>query len=128
MSLRSFACLAALCALGACAGSNVTALCADPSAKLIFVHVFSGTSGAAVGSGATLVVRSGAYTDSVVAPSTSQADTAALAAADRPGYYVVSVRKSGFLTWTRDSVLVDKPSVCNNPTPVSLNALLQVQN
>ena len=127
MSLRSFACLAALCAISACAGSNVTALCADPSAKLIFVHVFNGTSGAPVGSGATLVVRSGAYTDSVVAAS-SAADTAALAAADRPGYYVVSIRKTGFLTWTRDSVLVDKPSFCNNPTPVSLNAQLQVQN
>ena len=128
MSLRSFACLAALCAISACAGSNVTAHCADPSAKLIFVHVFSAASGEAVGSGATLVVRSGAYTDSVVAPSSPQADTAALAAADRAGYYVVSVRKTGFINWTQDSVLVDKPAFCDNATPVSLNAQLQVQN
>jgi hypothetical protein len=128
MSLRSFACFISLSMLGACAGSNVTAHCADPSPKLIFVHVFNGTSGAPAGSGATLVVRSGTYSDSVVAPTSSQADTAALAAGDRPGVYVVSVRKTGFIKWTHDSVIVDKPSFCANPTPVSLSAQLQVLN
>ena len=128
MSRLPHICLALSLGLAACGGSNVAALCADPSPKLIFVHVFDGSTGTPSGSGATLVVRSGAYTDSVVAPSSTQADTAALAAGNQPGFYVVTVRKAGFLNWTKDSVLVDKPAVCANPTPVSLSASLQVHN
>lgn len=96
------------------------------SAVYIFaiqVYVQDSVSRAMTASGAQLIVRDGAYTDSVSFNQPGTDSQPLEAAGERPGTYTVTVRKSGYQDWTRSNVQVSKGE-CHVQT-VTLTSLLQ---
>ena len=91
----------------------------------IEVTVQDSVTGAPSASGAQLIVRDGAYADTVmVSGNSADPDREVLrAAGERPGLYTVTVRKAGFLPWERTSVVVTADE-CHVRT-VALTARLQ---
>ncbi len=89
----------------------------------INVYVRDAASGASTAAGATVVARSGAYTDSVTVPAPLTYDFPVSLALERPGYYVVTVRKAGYRDWSQSSVRVSADK-CHVHT-VTLTASLQ---
>ena len=91
----------------------------------VSVSVRDSTTGAFAASGAKLVVRDGAYADSVSLPATPGAtDAMSLGGAgERPGVYSLTVTKPGYRDWVKTGVRVTKGD-CHVNT-VALTALLQ---
>ena len=89
------------------------------------VYVKDSLTGSAIASGASLVVRDGAFTDSVSHPSGTPELNAfpLLTAGERAGTYQISVSKPGYLQWSRSNVRITANECHVNP--VSVTALLQ---
>src|SRR5690349_5897889 len=102
--LRLLASVVSLVLLGC--HQNAPELCEGPHWS-IEVQVQDSVSGAWIGSGATLIVSDGVYADTSYFPPGAFADSVAIGAGDsRPGLYLVTVRRSGYLDWRRDNVRV----------------------
>jgi hypothetical protein len=89
------------------------------------VYVKDSLTGAAVASGASLVVRDGVFKDSVSHPSGRPELNALplLTAGERAGTYQISVSKPGYLPWSRSNVRITANECHVNPA--SVTALLQ---
>lgn len=96
--------------------------CDSLGAYAVNVEVQDSATGASIVRGATLVVRDGAYADSMRMESDMPPVLAA--AAERPGIYEVLVRRPGYQTWTREGVRVRRGGRCNALQPVRLVAKL----
>lgn len=89
-------------------------------AVAVHITAVDSLSGANATPGSTMVIRDGAYSDSVVAPELAPAMGLGV---ERTGTFDVTVRKPGYRTWTKTGVRVDGGE-CNVKT-VSLLARLQ---
>jgi hypothetical protein len=93
-----------------CADNPV--VCTGEEGFAITVHVRDASTGEPAALSATLVVREGAYADSMtgtqIEPSLFSIQLEA--ARDRPGTYDILVRKAGYQTWFRRRVRVDRSS------------------
>jgi hypothetical protein len=91
----------------------------------LHVSVQDSVTGAPTASGAQLIARDGAYADTATVPPAAPNPDAwvLLAAGERPGVYVVTVRKAGFATWERTGVEVTADEC--HVRPVALTARLQ---
>lgn len=111
----------------ACGDSVSGPACTDIARASVAVTVEDSITGAPIASGATLVVRDGAFVDSVSFPAGQlNADSWALATPnsyERPGTYDVTVRRAGYLQWEREDVTVRR-ATCGVATVV-LRARLQ---
>jgi hypothetical protein len=118
--------LSAAVSLTACRELSTTEGC-PPVALLpaVQVEVRSATSGAALASGSTGVVRDGAYVDSL-RPFASHGDTLMSlgAAPNRPGTYDVTVEHPGYASWHESAVEV-AANACGVGQPVRLEARLE---
>ena len=93
----------------------------------INVNVKDSVSGAFTASGARLVVRDGAYADSMEVPA-NRPDLDAFGlhvGFERTGLYSVTVRKPGYQDWMRTNIGVGRRGDCEKLRAVSLTALLQ---
>lgn len=98
--------LAAFCISGC--GSEPTVCTAEPQFAVV-VKVRDAATGEPAALGATLVIREGQYADSATGTYTgADQEFAAFigAAVERPGTYDVTVRKTGYQTWTRQQIAV----------------------
>lgn len=88
-------------------GLRVCDLGAHPSVTVV---VRDSLTGAGIASGATLVVRDGAFADSTSHPADDpRFDDISLSTPrsyERPGVYSLEVRRAGYADWTRHSVRV----------------------
>lgn len=73
--------------------------------------------------GATLIARDGAFQDSVTIPLASFDELPVELAGSRAGTYSVTVRKNGYLDWTKNGVVVSNAGC--GIDPVTLTAKLQ---
>jgi len=87
------------------------------------VTVVDSITGAPTGSGATVVARDGAYTDSSTRAANGSAAAPFALAGERSGTYSLTVRKSGYTDWLKSGIQVKK-AVCG-VTPVVVLAKLQ---
>ena len=95
-----------LLALAACGRiSDFPVDCPDIVPVAVRVAAQDSITGANVTPGATLVLRDAAYSDSVVAPPVV---TLVGLGGNRAGTYAVTVRQSGYLTWTKTEVKVEE--------------------
>jgi hypothetical protein len=112
--------------LAACSDFSGTGGC-PPVALVpaVQVEVRSATSGAALASGSTGVVRDGVYADSL-RPSAWHGDTLVSlgAAPNRPGTYDVTVEHPGYSSWHESAVEV-VANACGIGRPVHLEARLE---
>jgi hypothetical protein len=119
-------CLILLAAVG-CSGSpeSTSPVCTLEFRYGLSVYVNDSLTGTAIASGASLVVRDGAFKDSVSHPSGRPELNAfpLLTAGERAGTYQISVSKPGYLPWSRSSVRITANECHVNP--VSVTALLQ---
>jgi hypothetical protein len=126
MSTISTLILAPLVALG-CGESVTGPVCNLVARASVAVTVEDSITGAPIAAGATLIVRDGAFVDSVSFPAGQlNADTWALATPnsyERAGTYDVTVRRDGYLQWEREDVEVRRAR-CGVSTVV-LRARLQ---
>jgi hypothetical protein len=114
-------------ALGAATGCsspmNDGIVCPDIFIPGLAVTVVDSASGAGVAAGATVIARDGAFADSTARPATGS-DTAPFSLAGRAGAYSLTVRKSGYGTWTKNGIQVVNQDACFVKT-VSVTAKLQ---
>lgn len=119
--------------IGALTAFSLTAVaCSDPStcnlsaAFGVNVLVQDSASGGFAASGARLLLRDGAYGDSMEVPSNRpDLDQASLfGALERPGVYTVTVRKANYQDWMRTNVGVTAGGC--HVHPASLTARLQL--
>jgi hypothetical protein len=106
-----------------CAGCSIVTpdVCTSIFVSGINVRVQDAATGAPIAKDARLLVTDGAYSDSSYAPVLN--DSAPLSAAgERAGVYSLTVRKAGYVTWTRSGVEVTKDAC--HVRPVSLTATL----
>ncbi len=90
----------------------------------IVVRVVDSVSSADAAAGATVVIRDGAYVDSLPAPPDQSFPGASFAGAgERAGTYTVTVTKAGYRPWARNGVVVTR-NECHVNT-VQLEARLQ---
>jgi hypothetical protein len=119
-------CLTLIAALG-CSGppGSTSPVCTMEYRYGLSVHVKDSLTGAAIASGASLVVRDGAFKDSVSHPGGRPELNAfpLVTAGERAGTYQISVSKPGYLPWSRSNVRVTANECHVNP--VSVTALLQ---
>lgn len=88
---------------------NEPTVCTANSVFAVTVNVRDGATGEPAAFGATLVLRDGQYADSVTGVYSGPSEFSAShigAAMDRPGTYDVTVRKTGYRTWTLSQVAV----------------------
>lgn len=104
--------------IGACATDQI--VCTASFAYGISVQVQDSVSGAAAASGARLVLRDGAYVETV---DQSLGGVSLSGAGERPGLYSVTVEKTGYHDWTRTNVRVTADEC--HVQGVSLTARLQ---
>lgn len=119
----AFAAVAIL--LGGCDALSNEVICTAILVYGIRVTVQDSVSGAPVASGAQLIARDGAYADTASFPA-NQPNFDGLplqAAPERPGTYIVTVRKTGFGDWVRN-VTVVREDECHVRS-VELTARLQ---
>ena len=76
-------------------------ICTSSFLMGLHVSVQDSLTGAPAASGAMLIARDGAYSDTATVPfGNEDPDRGMLmAAGERPGTYIVTVRKDGYLTW-----------------------------
>ena len=119
-----------LLALAAC--ETESTVLPEPDCDLValsalMVGVQDSVSGAGIAAGSTIVVKDGAFVDSlVVAPNRTDLNNAQVHPAnvfERAGTYDITVRRSGYATWTRSGVSVTRGR-CHVQT-VSVTARLQ---
>ena len=113
--------LAAMLALAACERGSNPMVCSDPYIpRSVSVTVQDSVTGANVTPGATLVLHGSTYVDSVVA----QPGAAETSVGYGAGTFTLTVRQSGYLTWTKTGVKVEKRGECDAWT-VQLTARLK---
>lgn len=115
------------CALLMCAGCSLISapVCDGEFVSAVNVRVVDSASGAMAASGAQLLVRDGAFADSMSLPA-NRTDLDALslhAAGERAGTYAVTVRKDGYRDWTQANVQAERDAC--HVTKISLTALMQ---
>jgi len=113
---------AALLTVAACERGPAFSACSLPYIPpALSVTVQDSVTGANVTPGATVVISNGAYTDSVVAGPVG----VAVSVGGGAGTYTVTVRQSGYQSWTRAGVKVESdPAQCGART-LDLTARLQ---
>jgi hypothetical protein len=108
-----------LLAAAACDGLSTPRFCpavVQPSAQVTVQDSLAGTN---ITPGATVVLRSGAYVDSVVAqPLVTSVDVGT-----RAGTFTLTARQSGYQLWTRTGVRVEQGGC--GPQTVELTARLR---
>ena len=116
--------LTLLAAVG-CSASPSSPGCTMEFRYGLSVYVKDSLTGTSIASGASLVVRDGAFKDSVSHPSGAPELNALplLTAGERAGTYQVSVSKPGYLPWSRSNVRITANECHVNPA--SITALLQ---
>lgn len=104
-------------------------VCLNIALPSVSVRVRDAATGAFIASGSTLVVTDGAFTDSTAFPAdTPHLNALSLAtpeSQERPGNYLVTVRRPGYQTWERANVLVTQ-GACHVRT-VNLTANLTAE-
>ncbi len=113
----------AVLALAACDRFSDPVVCAGVIAPAVQVTVQDSVTGANVTPGATLVLRNATVVDSVTAPTDQPGLTAMGVGGNRTGTFILTVRRTGYQTWTKADVKV-KDGPCGAQT-VNLTALLQ---
>ena len=101
----------ALLLVSALGCSKSPTVCLGIGGFAITAVVRNASTGSPEAYGATLIVRDGPFADSVTGVYTGASEVNATlleAALDRPGPYDVTVRKSGFETWSREDIAVDQ--------------------
>ena len=123
------ACAPALLVLAAsaCDLTDSDVICTSNIVWGLHVTVQDSVTGAPTASGARLIARDGAYADTTSQPiGHANPDSGILIAAEeRPGFYTVTVEKSGFLTWERAGVVVTMDDYDCHVIPVNLVARLR---
>ena len=94
-----------LLALAACAEISDPVACPAYIPSALQVTVQDSVTGANVTPGATLVLRDGAYADSVTAPPIV---SAVGLGPNRAGTFTLTVRQSGYQTWTKTGIEVEE--------------------
>ena len=124
MKLGLSALMAGVLVSGSCSQpAAVSVICPDIFVFGLNVSVVDSVTGAGTGSGATVIARDGAYTDSTTrAANGSDVATFGLAG-ERAGTYAVTVRKAGYQSWLRSGIQVAKAEC--GVTPVAVTARLQ---
>lgn len=97
-------------ALSGCSDTPSQLVCSEYAAAAITAYVQDSVSLMWLASGATLVVQDGAFLDSLTVPA-GLADQNALPLStpgsyERPGMYLVTVRRPGYADWVKASVVV----------------------
>ncbi len=102
--LRAALAAAALAlAAGACKSDTPT-FCTESAPPAVTVTALDSVTGAMINAGTSLIIRDGAFVDSVVgAPGPLQTIAAGV---ERPGRYQVTVRRPGYAVWRRENVRV----------------------
>ncbi|HEX5724585.1 MAG TPA: hypothetical protein VFX98_03920 [Longimicrobiaceae bacterium] len=97
---------AALLMLGAaaCSDDSLGTICLGYVHPSVEVTAQDSVTGQIVTPGASLIIREGAFVDSVMAPPPV---TSIAAGSNRPGTYQVTVRRPGYQVWRREGVRVD---------------------
>ncbi|MDQ6717851.1 MAG: carboxypeptidase-like regulatory domain-containing protein [Gemmatimonadota bacterium] len=103
------------CSAPAGGGTYCTALFAFG----ISVSVVDSATGVPAAAGATVIASEGSYADSVVVPSGGSPTIPIGLAGERAGTYTVTVRKSGYKTWTKGDVAVTKDECHVKGVPVT---------
>jgi hypothetical protein len=111
--------IALLLALAACDRTSDLLVCPPYVGNSVVVTVQDSVTGANVTPGASVVASNAAYSDSVVAPPTATAVYAGYGS----GTFTVTVRQSGYLTWTKTGVKVEDDGCA--PLTVPLTARLR---
>jgi len=111
--------LATLSMAAACAMDTTGDDCTSILPFSIVAYVTDSVTGRPAAQGATLVAVDGAFTDSVVgafsgSDATTRTDLAL--ALQRPGTYIVTVRKPGYASWEQRAVALQFDR-CGKPTP-----------
>lgn len=106
--------------LAACPNPMDGGVCTTEARTAVSVEMRDGRTGAALTGPATLAVREGAFSDSAEIPA---GHSTAGVAYERAGVYVVTVKKEGYVDWTRANVAVRRGE-CHVET-VRLEALLE---
>jgi hypothetical protein len=110
-----------------CSGSTLdpSPICTQELRPAVMVQVKDSLTNVGTASGASLVVRDAAFTDSVAVPNARPDlnDWVLAAAGERAGVYQVTVSKPGYAKWVQSNVRVTK-NQCHVNT-VNLTALLQ---
>jgi hypothetical protein len=113
--------LSFLLAPAACERASELGPCPEPYIpRSVSVTVQDSVTGANVTPGATLVLHGSTYVDSVVA----QPGAAETSVGYGAGTFTLTVRQSGYLTWTKTGVKVEKRGECDAWT-VRLTARLK---
>jgi hypothetical protein len=98
---------------------SITAACSVPTpgggtvctalfAYGLSVTVVDSVTGTPASAGATVIASEGTYADSVVVPATASNSSSIGLAGERAGTYLVTVRKTGYKTWTKSGIVVTK--------------------
>lgn len=104
---------------GGCAGIT----CTDVGGYAVQVEVRDAATRAPATEGAVLTVTDGAYVDSMRG---GPGGPPVLAAApERPGTYLVEVRRAGYAPWARSGVRVERAGRCDRLDSARITALLE---
>jgi hypothetical protein len=118
----------------AAAGTGVLAACASPTdcafagRPAITAEIRDAATGLPAAWHASLVTRSGTVVDSVFAEGGPEHEHSILRLPSRseaPGTYSVAVRRDGYETWTRESVVVPRRASCGGTEGVVLQVALR---
>jgi hypothetical protein len=107
--------------LAACGSLVDQPVCPDNVTAAVVVSVRDSVTGENITTGSAVVVRDGAFADSVTA--TTPAAAVGLAYG-RPGTYDVTVRRSGYQTWTKPGVQAPQ-ATCGVATATVLSQLVR---
>ncbi len=110
-ALPALAIAAAILMTAACQDTgDPPTVCTTEARPSIAVQIRDSVSGSYVASGATLVIQHDAFIDSMVvpaaAPGLNEMSISTPASAERAGVYDVTVRRAGYVTWTKPDVVV----------------------
>jgi hypothetical protein len=109
----------------ACGGGGGDPKACDTSAHAgILIRVIDNASGNPIACGASAVVISGSYSETVNSNTPCSDNTNLMAAFERPGTYAITVSKAGYQNFTINDVIVT-PGVCHVNT-VTVDARLSV--
>jgi hypothetical protein len=111
-------CIVGAVSAAAIACHDVPTVCSAELRYGMAVHVRDSASGAGLANGATVVVRDLNFVDSLAATFPASADGPFLSAGERAGTYTVTVRHSGYQTWTRSGIIVTAAECHVNPINV----------
>lgn len=102
-------------------------VCTLEARSAVTVRIEDSASGAGIAAGATLVLRDGAFVDSLAVPANrtdlNDFPLSTMNTYERAGQYDITVRRNGYATWTRTGVAVTA-GVCH-VNGVTVTARLQ---